>query len=289
MRGRTKALLECRKTIVVLPVKDNFALKPRFERLYLGRMCLSRSVDLDVEPTGVLRTELPLAGAGNRIIHLAALVARARYEIIDTKRRFGFLPSFPTISDPRVDGILDWRKLQRLNYKGPTLNADDAIRPLRRLKRFPFQYQTQWASTEGRAVVFHVRLGDFHAWRPGAIMNKSFFTRAAIALGSIGQNEIFIISDEPKSAFIRELEDELCHFGIPSRIVFGSVQDHLSLLCFAKWVVASPSSFSLCGAWMGKQRIVWQREWAEKSAAGGSEFWQAACENSVPFLDVTLI
>jgi hypothetical protein len=252
-------------------------------------MRLSRSVDLDVSPTGVLQTHLPRAGIGNRIIHLANLIVRSPSEIIDGTNLFGFAAKMPTIVDPRVEKMDQRITLQRRHYDGPTLSAEQLAFTRPGLNQFPLKHERLNVRGDQDYLVLHVRLGDFHKWRPGAIMDKSFFTSAAEMLYRQDHDQCLIISDEPRSAYLQELEFELTRRGILGKIVEGRAQEHMSLMCNANVIVASPSSFSLCGAWMGNQQIVWQREWAERSAIGGSKFWHKACENAIPFLDVTLI
>ena len=258
-------------------------------RSYSGAFALSRVVDLDVKLTGCLRTRLPRVGLGNRILHLANLASRYPDEVIDPVRRGGIPHSMPSISDQRVAGGGSRKPLHQRKYEGRILLGDDLLEPITRLDRFPLTCQARPTPQAEPYIVVHVRLGDFYAWDQDAIMSKSYFLDAVASVSNKTETQIFIVSDEPDSRVVMDLEAELRHAKFSTQIARGKAQDHIYLMMGAEIIIASPSSFSLSAAWMGGQRIVWQLQWAERAASKGSQFWMAACENRIPFLDALLL
>ena len=260
-----------------------------FNRCYLGTLKLSREVDLDVKLVGCLRTRLPRAGLGNRILHLANLVSRYPEEAIEPLRHGRIVRSVPSVSDQRIVGRRSRTRLPERRYEGRVLLGDDLLESITRLDRFPLTCLARPIPQVEPYIVLHLRLGDFHVWDKDAIMSKSYFLDAVASVSNKTETQILIVSDEPDSQVVMDLETELRHAEFSARIARGKANEQIYLMTRAEIIIASPSSFSLVAAWMGGQRIAWQLQWAERAASKGSQFWMAACENRIPFLDTLLI
>jgi hypothetical protein len=135
------------------------------------------------------------------------------------------------------------------------------------------------------SVAIHFRGTDFSKWNPLAVMNTDFYMQS-IELLKIGDLSVNIFSDDLESLTVKSLIE--C---IPKSKLFPSVslQKTFSALSQHRYIIASPSTFSLWAAILGQPSVfVISKKWITLMESAGDNFWPQLVKNDRLGIDKVL-
>lgn len=120
-------------------------------------------------------------------------------------------------------------------------------------------------------VSLHFRGRDFSAWKPHSVLKPNFFIDA-ITHTEKGR-KVWMFTDDRQHETVLGVEKFVKKNGIDLHIFEGSAYSDFSLLARSSQIFASPSTFSLCAALLGAQKITFPLEYAKIEKEKGSIFW----------------
>ena len=139
-------------------------------------------------------------------------------------------------------------------------------------------------------VVLHLRGPDFSSWNPEAIHGADYYIEALQLIASeYGEDtSIRICSDDPSHPARKELDRYLASIGAKANDITctNPFECDFSAMAESDVLVASPSTFGVTAALLGKPRVIFQRRWVQSQAERGERFWQKVQEKTMLGLQV---
>ncbi len=170
-----------------------------------------------------------------------------------------------------------WRISESLINRGVRINLQDY-----------FWTAGEIFSKPSAIGVIHFRGTDFASWKSHSIIDSNFFLEAVRSYIDVVTTWV-VVTDDPSHLVVKDLSQSLLsectYLGAVST---GRYADYCRLMN-APLIIASPSTFALSAAVLGRGAIVFPKSYAAIEAEKGSEFW-AACVNGefINYVDVRL-
>lgn len=125
-------------------------------------------------------------------------------------------------------------------------------------------------------IVFHLRGTDFAQWNPDAILDLDYYRGAYELLAAeLGEHDFRITTDDSNHPALADLTFFLKSRGrlIQAPRCSKPFECDFAAMAQADFLIASPSTFSLSAALLGRPRVVQSARWVEDRIAEGEEFW----------------
>lgn len=144
-------------------------------------------------------------------------------------------------------------------------------------------------SPDAVPVVLHLRGSDFASWKPGAILDETYYRDALAYLDSEGymDSPVRICTEDPDHPAFGGLSNFLSRAG---RLINVSCDDPFSCdyasMIYSDRLVSSPSTFAITAGLLGDAQIVHNRSWVQSRIDEGDLFWRKVRDDSLNGYDV---
>lgn len=133
-------------------------------------------------------------------------------------------------------------------------------------------------------ITLHLRGTDFATWNPDAILDADYYVRALEALPSNwAELPVRVCTDDLNHPAYEVLGK---HLSTKTTVITGDkctdpLDCDFTAMAQSKYLVASPSTFSIAAGLLGNTRTIHSEYWVENRIQRGELFWQKVKENSL--------
>lgn len=127
-------------------------------------------------------------------------------------------------------------------------------------------------------IGIHFRGGDFHTWNPESILSTEYYIDSIKYLHKPNNKYILFTDDLNLNSYIdvqKYLNDNRYDYEL-GIATFGDchfINDFFQL-CDCDYIISSPSTFSICAGFMGKEKeIIHSKKWVETRISRNDGFW----------------
>lgn len=225
---------------------------------------------------------------GNRILYYNNLVQISKK--INTEwnsipyKEYDFLQIKNDLTNINTSHIMDFNEI--LNNQDYVRSNDVILKNCLGEYFFEYNYPTREIFTPNTNTLeddfynvgIHFRGGDFHNWNPESILDYQYYINSIESIHE-ENNKYYLFTDdvtlESYKKVIKYFNDKKLNysFGIATFGEYHFIEDY-NQLCECDLIISSPSTFSICAGFMGKDKLsIHSEKWVNSRCEKNDKFW----------------